>query len=665
MLGLTIDFPFYYSLICILLGLLYASFLYINEHLLLSKTLQFLLYSIRTIFVTILAFLFLSPLVKSFSNTIENPIVIIAQDVSESITDTTFELLSNLSSQLTRFDVHRFSFSEDVETGFKTSNMGVKTDYSSLFSDLENRFSNRNVAGIILATDGCYNSGSNPAFQQFTFPIYSVALGDTSVKKDVLVQKVTNNDIAFLGNFFPLEVAVSAVKSKGKKSKLTVWNKGVELYSKQILFDSNDDYKIINMQLEAQDIGLQAYKIVLSELKGERNIENNIFTSYVDVIDSRYNVLILKDKSHPDLASYISAIEKNKNYKIEIKNSGEVNDYNKYQLVVLSGISQIPVDLIDKNIPLILFEGHNFISNFSSAKFLQNESDKEIRAVQNELFSKFTMSPDLLNLIKDAPPLYSFFGKYKLNVNIDVVLKKKVGSIITESPLIFIEEIENRKVAFLTAEGWWKWKFYDYSINENNDAFNEIFSKLTQYLLLQEDKSKFRIYYDKQVAEHTNILFEANLYNNSYELINNKEIVLEIKNESADKYDFQFSKLNQGYFLDLGILQNGHYSFVAKVVDASLVKSGFFDVKKNQLEKMNLVANHAMLFKISELSNGKLFYVNEIDLLAEELNKSSKNQKLIHSKEILTSLINIPLILLILLLLISTEWFVRKYNGLI
>ena len=108
-----------------------------------------------------------------------------------------------------------------------------------------------------------------------------------------------------------------------------------------------------------------------------------------------------------------------------------------------------------------------------------------------------------------------------------------------------------------------------------------------------------------------------------------------------------------------------HYSFVAKVVGSSVVKSGVFDVKKLQLEQMNLVANHGLLFKISELSNGKLFYRNEIDLLSEELNKSSKNQKLIHSKEKLTSLINIPLILLSLLLLISTEWFVRKYNGLI
>ena len=665
MFGLTIDFPFYYSIICILLGVVYACFLYVNERLLQSKTLHVLLFAIRTIFVGILAFLLLSPLVKSFNNTTENPIVIIAQDVSESIADSTFELLSNLSNQLTDFDVHKFSFSEDVETGFQTTNKGVKTDYSSLFSDLENRFSNRNVAGIILASDGCYNSGNNPIFRHFDFPIYSIALGDTSVKQDVLVRKVTNNDIAFLGNIFPLEVAVSAVKLKGKKSKLSVWNKGIELYTEQILFDSNDDYKIINMKLEAKDIGLQAYKIVLSEVKGEKNIENNIFTSYIDVIDSRYNVLILKDKSQPDLASYISAIEKNKNYKIEINTIDEVNDFNKYQLVVLSGVSQIPSSLIDKNIPLLLFGSLNFSSDLSSVKFVQKGSIEEIRVVQNELFSKFTFSPELLNLIKDAPPLYGVFGKYELNVNIDVVLKKKIGAIITESPLLFIEEIENRKVAFFTAEGWWKWKLYDYSINENNDAFNELFSKLTQYLLLQEDKSKFRIYYEKQVAEHTNILFDANLYNESYELINNKEIALEIKNESGEEFDFQFSKVNQGYFLDIGILENGHYSFVAKVVGSSVVKSGVFDVKKLQLEQMNLVANHGLLFKISELSNGKLFYRNEIDLLSEELNKSSKNQKLIHSKEKLTSLINIPLILLSLLLLISTEWFVRKYNGLI
>ena len=39
-----------------------------------------------------------------------------------------------------------------------------------------------------------------------------------------------------------------------------------------------------------------------------------------------------------------------------------------------------------------------------------------------------------------------------MNVNIDFVLKKKIGAIITESPLLFIEEIENDKLLKVNQE---------------------------------------------------------------------------------------------------------------------------------------------------------------------------------------------------------------------
>ena len=42
-----------------------------------------------------------------------------------------------------------------------------------------------------------------------------------------------------------------------------------------------------------------------------------------------------------------------------------------------------------------------------------------------------------------------FSGKDELNVNIDVVLKKKIGAVITESPLLFIEEIAIQKSGLL------------------------------------------------------------------------------------------------------------------------------------------------------------------------------------------------------------------------
>jgi len=65
------------------------------------------------------------------------------------------------------------------------------------------------------------------------------------------------------------------------------------------------------------------------------------------------------------------------------------------------------------------------------------------------------------------------------------------------------------------------------------------------------------------------------------------------------------------------------------------------------------------------LSGGKTFSLNDIDNLIQRIKESKQNKKIIYSKEKLEGLINIPWILLILLILIFIEWFVRKYNGLI
>ena len=54
---------------------------------------------------------------------------------------------------------------------------------------------------------------------------------------------------------------------------------------------------------------------------------NNLMpgTYYIDVIDSRYKILILHGASHPDISAYKSAIEKNKNYTTKIFH---INDFN-------------------------------------------------------------------------------------------------------------------------------------------------------------------------------------------------------------------------------------------------------------------------------------------------------------------------------------------------
>ena len=107
------------------------------------------------------------------------------------------------------------------------------------------------------------------------------------------------------------------------------------------------------------------------------------------------------------------------------------------------------------------------------------------------------------------------------------------------------------------------------------------------------------------------------------------------------------------------------YFDIAKVESSTYQKKGSFNVKKIQLENVTDIANHQLLNKISKISGGAVFPLISLDDLVETINQSDEKQKVIHVKENLIGLISMPVILFLLFFLISLEWFLRKYNGLI
>lgn len=667
MFGVYLDFPFYYIVICVLLGLSYASFLYKREKDIDFTKLTFGLFICRSLFITILSLLLLNPVLKSKVNSIEKPVIIIAKDDSASLKENINNELLEIQRSFDNFEVFSYSFSDKVVDGFSQNNQGLKTNYSELFLSLDNKFENRNVAGVIIASDGCYNMGLNPEYLTYDFPVYSIALGDTARYKDVRIDNVLKNDIAFLGNTFPLEISLASTVNKNEDSKLIIWNNEVKVHEESITFFKDRDYHTHIVYLPATEVGLQSYTIEVDPLNDERNSSNNSLITYIDIIDTRYNILILKDRNSPDLSAYKNAIGNNKNYKIDIKNINADFVLEKYQLAVIFGVDNIPASILSNDIPLIVFNATNsdYISLKSPFRFKKKGSVEEVSVYRNTNFTKFFFSSELLSLISQAPPLFVSFGQYKFAGSIESVLNQKIGVVNSNNPVIMIQEIDSRKVAFVLATGWWKWKLYDYSINNNNSAFDELFLKISQYLILKEDKSLFRVEYEKQYEENNDVVFRAALYNESYELVNDKQVSLELIDEIGREYDFQFLKEDNQLIVRLKDLDPGTYNFIANVQGSDLMKKGVFDIKKIQLEHLGLSANHQVLEKIASLSNGQVFYINNIKNLIQLIKNSDYNKNIIHSKEKLEGVINISWVLLILLILISIEWFVRKYNGLI
>ena len=666
MFELSIDSSFFYILICISLGFIFTYLLYNNKLKSIPKNVNLILFVIRFFYLSVILLLLLNPIIKLKNNYFEDPILIFAKDNSTSINeDINVELIS-LKNNLLNFKSYEFSFSDKIYNGF-IKNTGLKSNFSNLFDELNNKFEGRNVAGLILASDGSYNTGLNPQYLTYNFPVYCIALGDTAFKKDLRIDKVESNEVTFFGNSFPLEVSIASSIKNDVKSRLVIKDGKIKLYDEIVTFKKDNNYKIVKLDLIADKVGLLNLDVKILPINGEENLTNNAFTKYIDVIDYSSSILILKNTNTPDLAAFNNSISKNPRYNVVIKDINEEYIIDKYQLIVLFGINTIPDNLLNHKVSLIVFNSVNsYYENFEkNIKFYNDKNKYPITISLNNRFSKFTFSDELNNLVNSAPPLFSSNFDQKLKGNFDFILKNKQVESLAKSSVMMIKYIDEKKIAFVTAEGFWRWKFFDYKINNSNIAFDEIFLKLTQYLIIDDDKSLLRIKYKNDYDQDESVVINAELYNESYELVNDKEIKFFISDNLFNTKEYIFSKKSNTLFVDLGVLKPGMYNYVASVDGSDENKTGFFNVKKIQLEQMSDVVNHKTLNQMSNQSGGKVFYMNSLKELESVINSSELNKEIIHSKQNIVSFLGITNLLILLIFLIFLEYFLRKYNGLV
>lgn len=670
-MSIATDFPIISIIICLVIGFLYSFYLYKNEKYIRSKKLLSLLSVLRFIFISFLFFLFFNPSFNSVQVKEENPLVLIAHDASKSVENyNVVNELSNLNEELNDFDVKFLSFSNIVVDSLTNNFNNNKTDLSNLFKYVNENFFDRKISSLILASDGIINSGMNPLYDKsIDYSIYPIALGDTNFTKDVRITNVKYNDISFLHNTFPLEISVKSNGCYGDQSELSIWQKNKKIFSKIILFDSNDFYINEEVLIKSNKLGLNSYEVRLSKVKEEKNISNNNSRINFDVVEVSYKILVLNDNSSPDISAYTNSIKKNNYFSIDQSNSFDfkkkLSDYN---LIVLFHVENI--DLVkkikDKNIPMIIFNFYNnkVSSLFSNIiDFNKTSSYKYHNCVISENFNSFNISDDFLKLISSSPPLYSFAGNYTVNESLQILLKQKTINSVQNKPVIVLNETSDNRFVFILSEGFWRWRMNDYKINLSTDVFDNFFNKLTQYVLVQKNLDRLKVKYKKQFFTDEDVTLKAILYDKVYQLDNSKKIKLNIT-FNDEEFEYFFKKQDSSYIINLGNLNKGVYSFNIEVEGQDIKKSGNFIIESKNIEDLSLRANHLFLKSLANNFDGKLYYPNEIINLVEHINQNK--QKSVYSYiEKRLAIVNINWILLILLSIIFLEMFLRRFNGLV
>ncbi len=693
------EYPFWFILFCLILGGVYATGLYFREY----KNefpawLRIILGVIRFITVTLISFMLLSPFIRSIVRTKEKPVIIIAQDNSRSLLlnkDSTYyknsfpKELGKLSDGLSAVgDVKIYTFGENVSVlspGEKPEDKVTfserMTDISLLIKDLADIYTNRNVGALIISSDGIFNSGANPVYvaSGWNYPIYSIALGDTNIRKDLIIARVNYNRIVFLNNRFPVEVVVHAHECYGSKSAVRIFDGKTELFSQVITINGQNFTGTYSFMLDAKETGLKKYTIRLDHIDEELSLLNNVKDIFIEVLDARSKILILANSPHPDIAAIRQAIETNFNYEVDYQLmqdfTGKLDPYN---LVILHQLpseanpaQKLVAELQGKKLPVLFILGSQsdlirFNAFRAGVNIVVNRTlYEEALPMLNHDFSLFSLSEETRQLIQDFSPLIVPVGEYQPSNSTSPLLYQRIGNVQTSRPLMMFNEGLDSRYGVITGEGVWKWRLMNYARTQDHQAFNELINKTIQFLSIRDIKKNFKVYHKSNYLETEHVTFDSELYNDSYELINDPEVELNITNEEEKQFPFVFNKTGRSYRLDAGSFAPGNYKWKAetKIGEKIYTAGGEFSVSSLDLEAVRTVADHNLLFNLAGSKNGKMYYPDQLDELKTDILEREDVRPVTYSHKRYNELVNLPWVVILLIGLLTLEWFIRKRAG--
>ncbi|HEY0261405.1 MAG TPA: hypothetical protein VGB95_00130, partial [Chitinophagales bacterium] len=642
----------------------------------------------RFLVILFLLLLLLTPFLKLRHTETQKPVVALLVDKSESIrnaVDTTLltNTIENLSDKLkSKYDVVTYSVGDKL-TQETTSIFDAKsTNLSGAFEAINDIYYNRNLGAVVLASDGIFNQGINPIYstENAQYSIYTLAVGDTNTVRDAKIENVYFNQIAYLNDKFAIKADVTATKLSGRSAKVSLLRGSNILESKIININKDDFYESVFFELTAKQTGVAHYAIEISAINGEISTRNNRKDIFVEVLDGRQKILLIANAAHPDIAALKAAIEANKNYSFEVQYandfSAKINDYSLiilHQLPSLKNNAQAIISQIKtakKPIWFILGSGSNYYELNKVENVVEINGNinhfNDVTASVNKEFSLFTLSEQTQNVLLKLPPLSTTFGDFKSNVAAKVLLAQKINQVATDFPLWSFTDNDENKTAVLAGEGLWRWKLHDYLQNKNTDAFNELVQKTIQFLAVETDKRPFRAKPAKTIfSDNESVSFDAQLYNANFEMVNTADVQMNITDENGKTYNFEFNKNESYYTLDAGFLPAGNYHFSASAsLGNNRYKSeGKFAVAALQLEDLNTVADFKLLQNLASARNGKMETLQSAEKIADELLSANTLKPVLYDTVTTQSAIDLKWIFALLILLLSAEWFVRKWSG--
>ncbi len=541
------SFSWWLALLFFLPAIGFIIFFYYRTDKPLRGFVRFVLIALRSIAIGLILFCLLEPTIITRQETQRKGNLLVLVDDSQSMTikdqagNSRIELVKKVLVNNNKFDMPEFSERFNVRLyQFNSSATSVEklslkaegflTDIGNSLMKATKEWKGQPIAGVLLITDGANNSGTDPLIiaQELDVPIYTIGVGSITSSKDIQINKVEVNPIAYTEHILPVRVSIKSKGYDGKEIRISLLQENVLKDTVSLKLDSKEGEQLVELQFKPQQEGILNMRVFIPAESDEYNKQNNSFPFMVRVIKTKLKVLYIEGRPRWEYTFLKRAIQKDPNIEATFMIANKQNSFYpisditsfpekliSYDVIILGDIS--PTFFKDEQLnaiktyvdnnggSLILLAGEDSLGkggfNESSLKsLLPIVEPRLIKGAFNPILTQYGQIHPVTRLSDDQTENSAIWRDLPVINQFYASTGVKSGSIIlVESqqergkPLVVFQRYGKGIVVMVTTDNTWQWAFAGYPFGIDDSHYRKFWSGMVRWLAFarnQADKIK-------------------------------------------------------------------------------------------------------------------------------------------------------------------------------
>jgi hypothetical protein len=580
---------------------------------------------------------------------------------------------------------------------------GETTNLSAALSGLRDRADRENIQAVVLVSDGNYTEGKNPLYdaEALHLPVSTVGVGDTAEQKDLLVERVVANAVAYAETRMPVDITIKSSGYGGENVEVRLLDGTTVLDRKTIAVRNGTVEYPVTLMLEAKEEGMRKYVVAVSELPKELTTRNNAKAFFVKVLRSKLRVLLVAGAPSPDVAAVRQALVEDPQITVSAlvqKGPGEFYGaryaralLDSADCVVLVGfpsvaasneiLSDLRAGVEARKIPLLYIHGKAVdpqklkvldpLLPFTWGQGAPGEilvaasvADREA----NHPLVRFegAVPPGVWGQL---PPVYKPQSPFRVRPEAALLVSASLQNIVLNEPLASVRDVNRQKSYALTCYGVWRWRLMTQGKGDAAGFLPALLSNAVRWLTTKEDTKSVRVTPVKEAFTTAEAAeFTGEVYDEQLRPVDDAELIVTLR-RGSDETRLALTAVGNGrYEGSVTGLSEGEYTFTGHAASGGKeygTDRGKFTVGQMNVEYLETKMNKTLLEQIAYRTGGAFTAIGAADAGPGKAASGATfaPREIVQAREV--ELWNWQVLAGVIIALFALEWFLRKKSGMI